>query len=177
MARIATIMLALGLAAPVSLVASHEAPAPATKQHKESPQSVAFVRFYEKRYGEGKNLCTISIPSRPFTTESSMSSAGCTNDEANSVKFENLPANSTVAVFNNPNCSRNYDWTIIYVLKSVPQIVVPYFERTEEWTEWRMVYTRDDGDLNGKVSCFQIHVPALDASEEAKPAAASPGSP
>jgi len=121
------------------------------------------IRFYEGVNGSQDTFCPETITERPFYRQKSMGSCG-KNDEAKSMKFEGTPAGTVVKVYDNPNCDTGDDYAVITTLRDAvaSPITVWHFEdnSSDDPTGYFISYYREDGNLDGKVSCVQFIVPA-----------------
>jgi hypothetical protein len=119
-------------------------------------KAVANIRFYEGLWATQSNFCTTSIFSIPYAYKGFWD---CSNDEAKSLKLQNIPAGSTIAVYDSKSCGDDDDYSVITVLKSVPEIVVGDFTHgvinQEAWT----MRTKYVNGIAGKVSCAIVDIP------------------
>ncbi|URL57459.1 hypothetical protein IM816_12545 [Luteibacter flocculans] len=119
-------------------------------------KAVGFVRFYEGYNGSQDNFCSYTINTLPYFRQGKP----CKNDEAKSLKYENVPAGSTVYVYDNPNCDQGDDWAVMSTIRFAnPRIVVWNFEDNDPDDAYAIRYHRQDGNLDGKVSCVIIDIP------------------
>lgn len=121
------------------------------------------IRFYEGYNGSQDTFCAETITQRPLFKQKKMGDCG-KNDEAKSMSFEDTPAGTVVKVYDNPNCDTGDDYAVITTLRDAVDstITVWNFEDndSDDPTGYRISYYREDGNLDGKVSCVQIIVPA-----------------
>jgi len=121
------------------------------------------IRFYEGYNGSEDTFCAESITQRPLFKQKKMGDCG-KNDEAKSMKFEGTPAGTVVKVYDNPNCDTGDDYAVITTLRdAMPNAITVWnFEDndSDDPTGYHIRYYWEDGNLDGKVSCVQIIVPA-----------------
>lgn len=121
------------------------------------------IRFYEGYNGSQDTFCAETITQRPLFKQKKMGDCG-KNDEAKSMRFEGTPAGTVVKVYDNPNCDTGDDYAVITTLRDAvdSSITVWNFEDndSDDPTGYRISYYREDGNLDGKVSCVQFIVPA-----------------
>jgi hypothetical protein len=139
------------------------------------------IRFYEGKSATEKNVCTIGDlkPDDHLTVNfgAGNNPYGCDNDEAQSMKLQNMPAGTIIKVYDSPDCGDDDDWQRTTVVQSRIgiDVVVPTFET--EWPnpqayseatpiidafKWATTLTLHyDNSLNGKVSCVKIDLPGV----------------
>jgi uncharacterized protein YraI len=125
----------------------------------------AYVRLYEKGDTAGDVVCTININEAPHNQIVQMKSGdnSCSNDEAVSVSFSNIPAGSIISLYDDPNCGEGDDWVKFTFLMDSGWTYTSNLELNLTKAEnnhvvFKQVYTHKNG-LNGKVSCMRIQVP------------------
>lgn len=125
-------------------------------------QTYGTIRFYEGYDGSQDSFCAQTIEYRPFHLQKKMGDCG-KNDEAKSLRFEDTPPGTVVKVYDNPDCSTGDDWAEMVTLAvAKPAITVWNFEDNDaDDSRYRIRYHYQDGNLDGKVSCFIIDVPDL----------------
>jgi hypothetical protein len=136
--------------------AGHETRSGANGKTGESPNAIAHIRFYDKDWADGHNFCTVSIMALPYNYWGGF--FDCTKDEARSAKLQNIPAGSTITLYDDPDCGDSDDYATIKVLKRVANITVGGFRYDEDHDEWTMDVSYDNG-LMGKVSCAEVDIP------------------
>ena len=82
------------------------------------------------------------------------------NDEARSVKLNDLPEGTIIKVFDDPNRSKKDDWTEITVRQdlSLQTVCVPSFDKDFR-DEWIDVEYHEVNGIQGKVSNIRIIAP------------------
>jgi hypothetical protein len=126
----------------------------ATSGHETS--AVAYIRFYDDDDADGHNYCTLTIDRQPYDFSGELD---CTNDEARSAKLQNVPAGTTIALYDAKRCGDHDDYSVIEVTRTMPEIVVRGFSEEVSYTDWNLRAYYNNG-LMGKVSCVIVHVPA-----------------
>lgn len=130
---------------------------PSNDHHPSGAKAVAYIRFYEGFNASQSNFCTVPIFSLPYTNSGGF--FNCANDEAKSVKLQNIPAGSMISVYDSRSCGDDDDYSIITVKKSVPEIIVGDFTHgvinQDAWSMW----THYDNGIAGKVSCAIVDIP------------------
>jgi hypothetical protein len=82
---------------------------------------------------------------------------GCDNDEARSVRFENVPSGAFLSVYDSPSCTRVDDVTYIHLYNNtLGSVLVPRFNYSDDSNgQFSITYDRFNG-IQGKVSCIQM---------------------
>ncbi len=80
------------------------------------------------------------------------------NDEARSVNLIQVPAGTTIMVYDSPDAKENDDFATIVIKKRVFDFCIRTFEASIYTDNVEMTYTRKNG-LDGKVSYVKIHYP------------------
>jgi len=127
------------------------------------PRSFPVVRYFEGNWGSQDTFCPdqITIPvSGYWRTQHRI----CKNDEARSLRVENLPQGSEIEVYDNPDCNVGDDWAKITTNRSSlapgnSYITVNSFEENGNWENYKIDYHYQDGNLDGKVSCVKYSIP------------------
>lgn len=125
----------------------------------------AYVRLFEKGDTAGDVVCTLPITSAPFVENINLKkdSYDCSNDEAVSISFSNIPAGSIISLYDDPNCKQGDDWVKFTFFSEVSWTFAHDFEINQEVKkDGHLVFTQayhDKGNLNGRVSCIIINVP------------------
>jgi len=115
--------------------------------------------FYEGDNGTQGIVCVV-----PYTYGETVrfksDGYGCDNDEARSVRFENVPAGALLAVYDSPSCSRSDDVTYIRLISNpFGSVLVPRFNYSDSSNgQFGIFYDRFNG-IQGKVSCIQMFWP------------------
>ena len=122
-----------------------------------------FIRFYEGKGATQDTFCAETISSLPYHVSGRI----CKNDEAKSLKVEGLPAGTRIWVYDNPNCDTGDDWALITTLQRAgfegngsPIVAYEFEGPNNDPSRVSIEYHYQDGNLNGKVSCRIIDVPA-----------------
>jgi hypothetical protein len=157
------------------LMMATEAHARGTEQsNKVAPpetKAIAHIRFYDKDWGDGHNFCTVAIDKVPYTSTGNF--FDCTNDEAQSVRLQDLPPGTTIALYDDPHCGDSDDYSIIRITKLMPNILVKNFGTAVHYTDWNMSVHRVNG-IQGKVSCAEVDVPGPNPAHVKIPVGESP---
>ncbi|SDC56423.1 hypothetical protein SAMN05660690_1923 [Geodermatophilus telluris] len=82
---------------------------------------------------------------------------GFRNDEARSLRIVDLPANTTIRLYDDSSGRRSDDWVEITTRRHIREYGVHSFERSYEDSSVRVRYHPRD-DLDGKVSRAEIDV-------------------
>jgi hypothetical protein len=135
-----------------------------TKAAPGNREVYGFIRFYEGKSGTQDTFCPVTVTTLPYHSKEKM----CKNDEAQSLRVESLPAGTRIWVFDNSNCDTGDDWALITTLKRANvgnegPITIWHFEEgspSSDPTRYAIEYHYQDGNLDGKVSCRIIDVPA-----------------
>ena len=150
----------------------------------------AWIRMYEERNGEGEATCSITVTNPPVMQMYKFSRSGdpgnhCPNDHAKSVVLENLPAQSELWFYADPDCNKGEDWNHITVTRGPSggentEIMVwemnldiakneadpdqQYYMDTHDGSDdkKRRGQSKDvgQGGVGGNVSCLYIDIPA-----------------
>lgn len=92
----------------------------------------------------------------------------CDNDEARSVILRDVPADRVLRVFDDPDGSRQDDWTEIETKRDVGELLIPTFEESFDNDDVRVSYHRHNG-LDGKISRLEVDTgsaaPTIDLQE------------
>lgn len=123
------------------------------------------MRFYEGYNGSQDTFCATDITQLGVVMTLKMSSCD-KNDEAKSMRFETgVPSATIVRVYDNPNCDTGDDWAEIRT-RRVPTATAPItvwnFEDndSDDPQGYTITYHREDGNLDGKVSCVKFIIPS-----------------
>lgn len=139
------------------------------------------IRFYEGKKATDTNVCTIGglKPDEHLTVKfgAGNNNYGCDNDEAKSMKLQNMPAGTVIKVYDSPDYGDHDDWQKTTVIQSRPgiNVVAPTFEtewpKPQEYSEatpindafkWATTLALHyDNGLNGKVSCVKVDLPGV----------------
>lgn len=157
MARYAFALFLMGLALDMPSTRAMSQPANGhAPGHDE--KAVAFVRWYEGYNASQDNFCTIPINTIPYYQTNTFKEIHCSNDEAKSVKMQNLPPGTEIYIYDMPSCGDSDDWGKITILKQSASIIVGGFSHTFTMDDVKYANVWHNG-INGKVSCFIIDVP------------------
>lgn len=80
------------------------------------------------------------------------------NDEIRSAVLEDVPINTKITVYDNPDGKTNDDWAFVTVKKYKKRIQINDFEQSVDNPDYRLEYHRKNG-LNGKISRIKIEAP------------------
>ena len=117
------------------------------------------ILLYEGNRGTQSLLCNIRYEGHSRTINLKKDNLGCENDEARSLVLQNMPAGTSIFVYDSPSCSRQADdATQIRVKRNIDSYVVNTFERSYEDRLVDVNYLTS-GNLDGKVSCIQLVAP------------------
>ena len=164
--------------------------APPSHAADRATRRTAWIRMYEERNGEGESTCSLPVTNPPVTQMYKFSRSGdpgnhCPNDHAKSVVLENLPAQSELWFYSDPDCNKGEDWNHITVTRGPSDgedteimvwemnLDVPrndsdpnqqYYMSTHDGSDdkkhrghWKSV---GSGGVGGAVSCLYIDIPA-----------------
>ncbi|MEM1178426.1 MAG: M12 family metallopeptidase [Acidobacteriota bacterium] len=120
------------------------------------------IRFYEGNNGSGSEVCRLDPVSQ--TVNFQQDGLSCENDEARSVDLRLLPADVSLVLYDDPNCSTNDDWTVIRTKNPVTSFLVGSFESNLTTEDVKVTHHHKNG-LDGKVSCAQVTVCGDDICE------------
>ena len=86
-----------------------------------------------------------------------LNTSGVPNDEARSVRLEDIKAGTTLYVYDDPGCRPSDDYAVIAIKKYVDETVLNTFQQTHNWGDIDMRFYRKNG-LDGKISCIRVQV-------------------
>jgi hypothetical protein len=153
----------------LGMLASCAATNPQKNPTGNGTNAVAFVRWYEGLWGEQENFCTVSIFQLPYQVSTTFSDIGCDNDEARSVKLENLPPGTVITVYDAKNCGKHDDWGEITIYKQGGDLMVGDFNHSFEIPATLRYDGHYNNGINGKLSCFIIDAPGPNGQHAGKP--------
>lgn len=122
------------------------------------------VVFYENGSSENINnpddlSCYFSDFEYPETQKATIRNEECFNDDAGSVELKNVPADTVIKVYDDPDGSMEDDYSIIKVLDDIEgNYLINSLEKDFNDSKISMINNHNNG-LNGKVSRFEVYPP------------------
>jgi len=114
------------------------------------------ISLYRDNNLAGDVLCVLQVTPTQYRLSRNVN---CDDDEARSMKLENVKAGTVITLFDDTQCRPGRDDELtITVLRNIARYEFPTFERDYSDRFVRAVY-RGDQDLDDAVSCIQIQQP------------------
>ena len=114
------------------------------------------VEFYEGGSQGGDRVGTLPDHQQADLKLKNGNIWGGANDEIRSIKLKWVTPGTMIEVFDSPSASRNEDYAQIVVKRWAEEIPINGLESNRSNGLYDMVYVKQDGNLNGKVSRIKL---------------------